>query len=158
MLFLLSLAVHEDKGTEDTGEVTCFTNSNKGSNSEVQSLSSFQSDSGDDNGKHFPAGCWGQQMRRHHCIVSCPAPGPSRWPLTVLHPLFGVFDRRPNKAQVRAGSIWWGTWMTTSYTHGFSLMRWMMRELLPPHWQFIANRILCTLSGMLEAPHHSVLH
>lgn len=32
-------------------EVTCFSGSNKGSNSEVQSLSSFQSDSCDDNGK-----------------------------------------------------------------------------------------------------------
>lgn len=31
--------------------MTCFAGSNKGSNSEVQSLSSFQSDSGDDNGK-----------------------------------------------------------------------------------------------------------
>nr|XP_020444945.1 protocadherin Fat 3-like [Monopterus albus] len=30
-------------------EVTCFSGSNKGSNSEVQSLSSFQSDSCDDN-------------------------------------------------------------------------------------------------------------
>lgn len=35
--------------------VTCFSGSNKGSNSEVQSLSSFQSDSCDDNGKtHTP--------------------------------------------------------------------------------------------------------
>lgn len=32
-------------------EVTCFSGSNKGSNSEVQSLNSFQSDSCDDNGK-----------------------------------------------------------------------------------------------------------
>lgn len=46
-----SLAVREDKGVDDPGEVTCFAGSNKGSNSEVQSLSSFQSDSGDDNGK-----------------------------------------------------------------------------------------------------------
>lgn len=46
-----SLAVHKDKGVDDPGEVTCFAGSNKGSNSEVQSLSSFQSDSGDDNGK-----------------------------------------------------------------------------------------------------------
>lgn len=45
------LAGHEDKGVDDPGEVTCFAGSNKGSNSEVQSLSSFQSDSGDDNGK-----------------------------------------------------------------------------------------------------------
>uniref|UniRef100_A0A668AXH9 FAT atypical cadherin 3a n=1 Tax=Myripristis murdjan TaxID=586833 RepID=A0A668AXH9_9TELE len=43
-------------------EVTCFSGSNKGSNSEVQSLSSFQSDSCDDNGKP------GQV-----CLVSCPA-------------------------------------------------------------------------------------
>uniref|UniRef100_A0A8C3AA70 FAT atypical cadherin 3a n=1 Tax=Cyclopterus lumpus TaxID=8103 RepID=A0A8C3AA70_CYCLU len=35
-------------------EVTCFSGSNKGSNSEVQSLSSFQSDSCDDNGKTLP--------------------------------------------------------------------------------------------------------
>lgn len=53
------MPVHEDKGADDPGEVTCFTSSNKGSNSEVQSLSSFQSDSGDDNGKRIP----------------CPAPG-----------------------------------------------------------------------------------
>ncbi|XP_029421607.1 protocadherin Fat 3 isoform X4 [Nannospalax galili] len=39
----------ESKGADDPGDVTCFTGSNKGSNSEVQSLSSFQSDSGDDN-------------------------------------------------------------------------------------------------------------
>ncbi|XP_060035627.1 protocadherin Fat 3 isoform X2 [Erinaceus europaeus] len=39
----------DDKAAEDLGEVTCFADSNKGSNSEVQSLSSFQSDSGDDN-------------------------------------------------------------------------------------------------------------
>uniref|UniRef100_A0A672TWI0 Protocadherin Fat 3 n=1 Tax=Strigops habroptila TaxID=2489341 RepID=A0A672TWI0_STRHB len=43
-------------------EVTCFAGSNKGSNSEVQSLSSFQSDSGDDNGKNavvlFPAAAY----------------------------------------------------------------------------------------------------
>lgn len=90
MLFLLSLAVREDKGAEDTGEVTCFANSNKGSNSEVQSLSSFQSDSGDDNGKRFPAGCWGQQVRRgHHCAVSCPAP----WPLTDFYPVLGVLGK-----------------------------------------------------------------
>ena len=35
-------------------EVTCFSGSNKGSSSEVQSLSSFQSDSCDDNGKTCP--------------------------------------------------------------------------------------------------------
>nr|XP_033804886.1 protocadherin Fat 3 isoform X2 [Geotrypetes seraphini] len=39
----------EDKGVDAAEEVTCFTGSNKGSNSEVQSLSSYQSDSGDDN-------------------------------------------------------------------------------------------------------------
>ncbi|XP_029458166.1 protocadherin Fat 3 isoform X2 [Rhinatrema bivittatum] len=39
----------EGKGVDAAEEVTCFTGSNKGSNSEVQSLSSFQSDSGDDN-------------------------------------------------------------------------------------------------------------
>lgn len=46
-----SPVVRKDKGVDDSGEVTCFAGSNKGSNSEVQSLSSFQSDSGDDNGK-----------------------------------------------------------------------------------------------------------
>lgn len=51
VIYVCSLAVHEDKGVDDPGEVTCFAGSNKGSNSEVQSLSSFQSDSGDDNGK-----------------------------------------------------------------------------------------------------------
>lgn len=44
-------AVNKGKGVDDAEEVTCFAGSNKGSNSEVQSLSSFQSDSGDDNGK-----------------------------------------------------------------------------------------------------------
>nr|XP_028581876.1 protocadherin Fat 3 isoform X4 [Podarcis muralis] len=39
----------ESKGLDDVEEVTCFSGSNKGSNSEVQSLSSYQSDSGDDN-------------------------------------------------------------------------------------------------------------
>ncbi|XP_035389998.1 protocadherin Fat 3a isoform X2 [Electrophorus electricus] len=40
----------EDEGKVDMlEEVTCFSGSNKGSNSEVQSLSSFQSDSCDDN-------------------------------------------------------------------------------------------------------------
>ncbi|XP_062983238.1 protocadherin Fat 3 isoform X3 [Elgaria multicarinata webbii] len=39
----------ESKGVDDVEEVTCFSGSNKGSNSEVQSLSSYQSDSGDDN-------------------------------------------------------------------------------------------------------------
>ncbi|XP_028818497.1 protocadherin Fat 3a isoform X3 [Denticeps clupeoides] len=39
----------EDKETDGVEEVTCFSGSNRGSNSEVQSLSSFQSDSCDDN-------------------------------------------------------------------------------------------------------------
>ncbi|XP_071074415.1 protocadherin Fat 3 isoform X1 [Dasypus novemcinctus] len=39
----------ENKGGDDPGEAPCFADSSKGSNSEVQSLSSFQSDSGDDN-------------------------------------------------------------------------------------------------------------
>uniref|UniRef100_A0A3Q1H770 Uncharacterized protein n=1 Tax=Anabas testudineus TaxID=64144 RepID=A0A3Q1H770_ANATE len=41
----------EGKMVDMAEEVTCFSGSNKGSNSEVQSLSSFQSDSCDDNGK-----------------------------------------------------------------------------------------------------------
>jgi len=49
--FCFVFAVNEGKGVDDAEEVTCFAGSNKGSNSEVQSLSSFQSDSGDDNGK-----------------------------------------------------------------------------------------------------------
>ncbi|KAM7338028.1 hypothetical protein ACRRTK_004147 [Alexandromys fortis] len=48
----------ENKGADDPGEVTCFTSSNKGSNSEVQSLSSFQSDSGDDNAYHWDTSDW----------------------------------------------------------------------------------------------------
>lgn len=55
VISVFSLAVRKDKGVDDPGEVTCFAGSNKGSNSEVQSLSSFQSDSGDDNGKHSAA-------------------------------------------------------------------------------------------------------
>uniref|UniRef100_A0A4W6CNF7 FAT atypical cadherin 3a n=1 Tax=Lates calcarifer TaxID=8187 RepID=A0A4W6CNF7_LATCA len=39
-------------------EVTCFSGSNKGSNSEVQSLSSFQSDSCDDNAYHWDTSDW----------------------------------------------------------------------------------------------------
>ncbi|XP_078514538.1 protocadherin Fat 3 isoform X1 [Lissotriton helveticus] len=39
----------ECKGIDAAEEMTCFTGSNRGSNSEVQSLNSFQSDSGDDN-------------------------------------------------------------------------------------------------------------
>uniref|UniRef100_A0A8C7JFI7 FAT atypical cadherin 3a n=1 Tax=Oncorhynchus kisutch TaxID=8019 RepID=A0A8C7JFI7_ONCKI len=43
----------------DTGEeMTCFSGSNKGSNSEVQSLSSFQSDSCDDNAYHWDTSDW----------------------------------------------------------------------------------------------------
>ncbi|KAG8522372.1 LOW QUALITY PROTEIN: Protocadherin Fat 3, partial [Galemys pyrenaicus] len=42
-------AVHPDKGAEDAGDEQCYTGSNGGSSSEVQSLSSFPSDSGDDN-------------------------------------------------------------------------------------------------------------
>nr|XP_061797030.1 protocadherin Fat 3-like isoform X4 [Nerophis lumbriciformis] len=41
-----------------TGEVTCLSGSNKGSNSEVQSLSSFQSDSCDDNAYHWDTSDW----------------------------------------------------------------------------------------------------
>uniref|UniRef100_A0A8C2GGG7 FAT atypical cadherin 3a n=1 Tax=Cyprinus carpio TaxID=7962 RepID=A0A8C2GGG7_CYPCA len=39
-------------------EVTCFSGSNKGSNSEVQSLNSFQSDSCDDNAYHWDTSDW----------------------------------------------------------------------------------------------------
>ncbi|XP_055053281.2 protocadherin Fat 3a isoform X6 [Misgurnus anguillicaudatus] len=39
-------------------EVTCFSGSNKGSNSEVHSLSSFQSDSCDDNAYHWDTSDW----------------------------------------------------------------------------------------------------
>ncbi|XP_057694792.1 protocadherin Fat 3a isoform X5 [Corythoichthys intestinalis] len=39
-------------------EVTCLSGSNKGSNSEVQSLSSFQSDSCDDNAYHWDTSDW----------------------------------------------------------------------------------------------------
>uniref|UniRef100_A0AAZ3SUG1 Protocadherin Fat 3 n=1 Tax=Oncorhynchus tshawytscha TaxID=74940 RepID=A0AAZ3SUG1_ONCTS len=44
----------EGKMVDMGEEMTCFSGSNKGSNSEVQSLSSFQSDSCDDNGKTRP--------------------------------------------------------------------------------------------------------
>uniref|UniRef100_A0A9J8A7C3 FAT atypical cadherin 3a n=1 Tax=Cyprinus carpio carpio TaxID=630221 RepID=A0A9J8A7C3_CYPCA len=47
--------VRENKGIE---EVTCFSGSNKGSNSEVQSLNSFQSDSCDDNAYHWDTSDW----------------------------------------------------------------------------------------------------
>uniref|UniRef100_A0A8C2GBS5 FAT atypical cadherin 3a n=1 Tax=Cyprinus carpio TaxID=7962 RepID=A0A8C2GBS5_CYPCA len=43
----------EDGKVDLLEEVTCFSGSNKGSNSEVQSLNSFQSDSCDDNGKSY---------------------------------------------------------------------------------------------------------
>ncbi|XP_043928134.1 protocadherin Fat 3 isoform X2 [Protopterus annectens] len=46
------------KGVETAEDVTCFAGSNKGSNSEVQSLSSFQSDSGDDNAYHWDTSDW----------------------------------------------------------------------------------------------------
>uniref|UniRef100_A0A8C3A881 FAT atypical cadherin 3a n=1 Tax=Cyclopterus lumpus TaxID=8103 RepID=A0A8C3A881_CYCLU len=55
IIFLLS------KMVDMAEEVTCFSGSNKGSNSEVQSLSSFQSDSCDDNGKtpyHWDTSDW----------------------------------------------------------------------------------------------------
>ncbi|KYO28521.1 hypothetical protein Y1Q_0005325 [Alligator mississippiensis] len=48
----------ESKGIDEAEEVTCFAGSNKGSNSEVQSLSSFQSDSGDDNAYHWDTSDW----------------------------------------------------------------------------------------------------
>uniref|UniRef100_A0A8K9WW54 FAT atypical cadherin 3a n=1 Tax=Oncorhynchus mykiss TaxID=8022 RepID=A0A8K9WW54_ONCMY len=51
----------EGKMVDMGEEMTCFSGSNKGSNSEVQSLSSFQSDSCDDNGKtpyHWDTSDW----------------------------------------------------------------------------------------------------
>ena len=48
---LFTLSPLTGKMVDMAEEVTCFSGSNKGSNSEVQSLSSFQSDSCDDNGK-----------------------------------------------------------------------------------------------------------
>ncbi|XP_050796172.1 protocadherin Fat 3 isoform X4 [Gopherus flavomarginatus] len=48
----------ESKEVDDAEEVTCFAGSNKGSNSEIQSLSSFQSDSGDDNAYHWDTSDW----------------------------------------------------------------------------------------------------
>uniref|UniRef100_A0A3B3S9R2 FAT atypical cadherin 3 n=1 Tax=Paramormyrops kingsleyae TaxID=1676925 RepID=A0A3B3S9R2_9TELE len=47
-----------DEGEGSETEVTCFSGSNKGSNSEVQSLSSFQSDSCDDNAYHWDTSDW----------------------------------------------------------------------------------------------------
>uniref|UniRef100_A0A670Y460 Protocadherin Fat 3 n=1 Tax=Pseudonaja textilis TaxID=8673 RepID=A0A670Y460_PSETE len=48
----------ESKELDDMEEVTCLSGSNKGSNSEVQSLSSYQSDSGDDNAYHWDTSDW----------------------------------------------------------------------------------------------------
>ncbi|XP_034385056.1 protocadherin Fat 3a isoform X4 [Cyclopterus lumpus] len=48
----------ECKMVDMAEEVTCFSGSNKGSNSEVQSLSSFQSDSCDDNAYHWDTSDW----------------------------------------------------------------------------------------------------
>ncbi|XP_038549254.1 protocadherin Fat 3a isoform X3 [Micropterus salmoides] len=48
----------EGKMVDMAEEVTCFSESNKGSNSEVQSLSSFQSDSCDDNAYHWDTSDW----------------------------------------------------------------------------------------------------
>ncbi|XP_069390115.1 protocadherin Fat 3a isoform X7 [Paralichthys olivaceus] len=48
----------EGKMVDMAEEVTCFSGSNKGSNSEVQSLSSFQSDSCDDNAYHWDTSDW----------------------------------------------------------------------------------------------------
>uniref|UniRef100_A0A8C9WZK6 FAT atypical cadherin 3a n=1 Tax=Sander lucioperca TaxID=283035 RepID=A0A8C9WZK6_SANLU len=48
----------EGKMVDMAEEVTCFSGSNRGSNSEVQSLSSFQSDSCDDNAYHWDTSDW----------------------------------------------------------------------------------------------------
>ncbi|XP_035009704.1 protocadherin Fat 3a isoform X4 [Hippoglossus stenolepis] len=48
----------EGKMVDMAEELTCFSGSNKGSNSEVQSLSSFQSDSCDDNAYHWDTSDW----------------------------------------------------------------------------------------------------
>ncbi|XP_076590811.1 protocadherin Fat 3-like isoform X9 [Chaetodon auriga] len=48
----------EGKMVDMAEEVTCFSGSNKGSNSEVQSLNSFQSDSCDDNAYHWDTSDW----------------------------------------------------------------------------------------------------
>uniref|UniRef100_A0A8C6X3J6 Protocadherin Fat 3 n=1 Tax=Naja naja TaxID=35670 RepID=A0A8C6X3J6_NAJNA len=48
----------ESKELDDMEEVTCLSGSNKGSNSEVQSLNSYQSDSGDDNAYHWDTSDW----------------------------------------------------------------------------------------------------
>ncbi|XP_068122905.1 protocadherin Fat 3 isoform X5 [Hyperolius riggenbachi] len=46
------------KGLDASEDVTCFVGSTKGSNSENQSLNSFQSDSGDDNAYHWDTSDW----------------------------------------------------------------------------------------------------
>ncbi|XP_075054823.1 protocadherin Fat 3 isoform X5 [Mixophyes fleayi] len=46
------------KGLEAAEDMTCFVGSTKGSNSENQSLNSFQSDSGDDNAYHWDTSDW----------------------------------------------------------------------------------------------------
>ncbi|XP_077398228.1 protocadherin Fat 3a isoform X4 [Festucalex cinctus] len=48
----------EGKMVDMAEEVTCLSGSNKGSNSEVQSLNSFQSDSCDDNAYHWDTSDW----------------------------------------------------------------------------------------------------
>ncbi|XP_061781512.1 protocadherin Fat 3a isoform X6 [Nerophis lumbriciformis] len=48
----------EGKMVDMTEEVTCLSGSNRGSNSEVQSLNSFQSDSCDDNAYHWDTSDW----------------------------------------------------------------------------------------------------
>uniref|UniRef100_A0A671THD5 FAT atypical cadherin 3a n=1 Tax=Sparus aurata TaxID=8175 RepID=A0A671THD5_SPAAU len=59
-------SIHKSPWDSDEGECilladtvrTCITGSNKGSNSEIQSLSSFQSDSCDDNAYHWDTSDW----------------------------------------------------------------------------------------------------
>uniref|UniRef100_A0A4W5RHM9 FAT atypical cadherin 3a n=1 Tax=Hucho hucho TaxID=62062 RepID=A0A4W5RHM9_9TELE len=58
-------SIHKSPWDSDEGkmvdmgeEMTCFSGSNKGSNSEVQSLSSFHSDSCDDNAYHWDTSDW----------------------------------------------------------------------------------------------------
>ncbi|XP_063807494.1 protocadherin Fat 3 isoform X5 [Pseudophryne corroboree] len=46
------------KGLDAAEDMTCFVGSTKGSNSENQSLNSFQSDSGDDNAYHWDTSDW----------------------------------------------------------------------------------------------------
>ncbi|XP_041850205.1 LOW QUALITY PROTEIN: protocadherin Fat 3a [Melanotaenia boesemani] len=52
------LSSDEGKMVDMAEEETCFSGSNKGSNSEVQSLSSFRSDSCDDNAYHWDTSDW----------------------------------------------------------------------------------------------------